>query len=80
MCKWIDWRERKPDEDEAGFVLFLNTVTMQQFVQVGSIITGPFWFDFLPLAWMPYPNAPEPHEYERRDARRRRDVDTDREL
>jgi len=62
MCDWIDWRERVPNEGEAGFVIFRNMVTKKVWIQNSTVVSGKFWYDNEPLAWLPFPKVPDQYK------------------
>jgi hypothetical protein len=47
--EWIDWNEREPFEGEALLVIFRHTRTGICHLQISSIITGPYWYDYEPV-------------------------------
>ena len=58
-ASWIDWTLQEPSENEAGFVIFFNRVTCKYWMQFGTVVTGQFWYDNVPIAWQRKPRLPQ---------------------
>lgn len=58
--KWIMWNERAPESDEdTQLVLFRNFITGKYWINYGTVVTGMFWYDEEPIAWLPRINVEE---------------------
>ena len=57
--EWIEWEEQEPVQGEAMLVIFYNHISGMYHRQIGSVIHGPFWYDYTPVRWMPFPPLPD---------------------
>ena len=57
--EWIDWKDREPYQEEALLVIFRHKGTGVCHMQVGSIKSGPYWYDYEPVYWTPSVPMPE---------------------